>query len=238
MAASILRSISDALANEIEHMEPGQKVASEHEIMARFSVSRTAARNVVADLEARFLVRRVRGAGTFVNDRIDYVISNSLPPSMHSTVAAAGGEIKTFLLDAGKQALPEDIAALLETPVSTTATRLSRLGYINGAVSSFSDEWLAPGIAEHIDVGLGVIESVHDILRAYRHAPRRAWSRATMASPPADIEKRLELAAPVPTWIVDTVTRDADTDGVLMASRTWTRQDTVRMVFEFELGEG
>ncbi len=213
-------------------------MASEHELMDRFGVSRSIARKAIAELESRFLVRRVRGSGTYVNNRVDYVISNRNPPSLHSTIASAGGEVRTFLLSSDAQEVPSDMAELLGTAPGVSATRLTRLGYINGAVASYSEEWLAPGVSDYVDVSLGVIESLYEVLQASGHAPRRAWSRATTASPPAHIERRLELDSSVPTWVVETLTKDADSDAVLMASRTWSRQDSVRMVFEFAVEDG
>ena len=56
----------------------------------RFGVGRAAARSALQELERRLLVRRVQGAGTFVNRRIDYVISRTRPPSWHATVDRGG----------------------------------------------------------------------------------------------------------------------------------------------------
>lgn len=230
------RDISSVLSEEIAQLESGAKVPSEHDIVFRFGVPRSVARNVIADLESRFLVRRVRGSGTYVNKRVDYIISNNQPPSMHATVESANGTARTFLLDSGVLPPSVEVAELLKIPTDIPVTRLCRIGYINDAISSYSEEWFAPGVAEDIDAALGVIESVYEVLCAYRYSPRRRWSRATIASPPPYIQQRLDLDSPVPTWVVESVTTESTTANTLMVSRTWTRQDSVRMVFEYELG--
>jgi len=63
--------IADRLAAELVGCAPGTRVASEPELADRFGVGRAAARSALQELERRLLVRRVQGAGTFVNRRID-----------------------------------------------------------------------------------------------------------------------------------------------------------------------
>ncbi|NIY62706.1 hypothetical protein SMALB_0626 [Streptomyces malaysiensis] len=78
------------MSAELAECARGTRVASEAEIARRFGVGRAAARAAVQELERRFVVRRTQGSGTFVNRRIDYVISRSAPPSWSATIAAAG----------------------------------------------------------------------------------------------------------------------------------------------------
>ena len=75
MGKSQYAEIVVALVDDLAGRRPGARFASEHEIAARFAVSRAVAGAALRELENRLLVRRVRGSGTFVNGRIDYIIS-------------------------------------------------------------------------------------------------------------------------------------------------------------------
>jgi len=95
--------IADELATELRGAAPGAKVDGEHGIGRRFGVGRAAARAALQELERRLLVRRVQGAGTFVNRRIDYTISHDRRPSWHETVAAAGGRPRSIVPPTGSR---------------------------------------------------------------------------------------------------------------------------------------
>src|SRR5258708_6729216 len=77
--------------------QPGARVASEHEIAARFAVSRAVAGAALRELESRLLVRRIRGSGSFVNGRIDYIISADRAPAWHQAGRAAGAEPRSVV---------------------------------------------------------------------------------------------------------------------------------------------
>lgn len=226
------RELAEALAGEIAELAPGSRVESEHELMRRFGVGRSIVRSAMADLESRFLVRRVRGSGTFAARRIDYRFTGGESPSFHTLIAAAGGNLRTHLVDSGRRTVPRRIAADLGIGPDDEALRLLRLGKIDDVVASCSEEYLAPGVAQDIDAGLGIIESVYEILCAYGHAPYRALSRASVEHPTAEIARRLDLDATAPVWLIETVTRDERDGAVLMASRTWMRLDSVHLTVE------
>ncbi|MDT7563057.1 MAG: GntR family transcriptional regulator, phosphonate transport system regulatory protein, partial [Pseudonocardiales bacterium] len=50
--------------------------------------------------------------------------------------------------------------------------------------------------------------------------------------PPVEALRGLRLGAGVAAWRVESISRDADTGRVLLASTAWTRADAVRMVVE------
>lgn len=218
-------------------MKHGDRVPSEHEIMSRYHVSRTVARGALRDLEGRYLVRRVQGAGTFVNRRLDYVISRSRKPSLHATIAAAGRTARTFVLGIETHAAPETMAKMLQVKPGTPLVRLERLAYVDDSPTMFLQEWLPPDVILHPEVGLTVIESVEELLRGSGHEPMRAWFRATVDPPPAEVQDRLALPASSRTWVVESLTRDQRTRRPLQASRTWTRIDVVRIVCELDEDE-
>lgn len=215
-------------------MEAGAQIPGENHIMSRFDVTRTVARRAILELENRFLVRRARGSGTFVNKRIDYVISHTRRPSLHKTVEAAGGQARTFLIGSGTGVAPSQISDRFGCPQGRLLTRLERIGYINGRIAVYFEEWINAGVMDEIEVALPVIESVEEILRAKGHHPVRAWTRGMVDVPPDQVIERLELAHGAHAWSVESLTTDRDSHKPLMFSSAWTRLDVVRMVFELD----
>lgn len=228
-----VQEISDALAREAEQLSAGDKLPSEHALMSRFGVSRATVRRAIDRLEARFLVRRVQGSGTFVNRRLDYVISAGQTPSLHGTVERAGSRVNTFPISSEKTLAPDDVRMSLALDADAQVTHLKRLAYIDDNVATCAEEWIAPGVADDIDVSLKVIESLSEVLRGLRKDPVRAWSRVSIDFPPTDVAARLELPSEALTWVLETFTRDRRTSEPLMFSRAWMRQDRIRVQIEF-----
>src|SRR5882757_329713 len=134
--------IADRLAAELVDSAPGTRVASEPELADRFGVGRAAARSALQELERRLLVRRVQGAGTFVNRRIDYVISHSRPPSWHAAAAAAGATPRTQLTSAGRTRLPATLAERLGRPAGTAVHRIVRIVFVDDLLASWTEDWI------------------------------------------------------------------------------------------------
>jgi DNA-binding GntR family transcriptional regulator len=227
--------IADVIAAEIAELPAGSKVSSEHEIAARFGVSRAAARAAVQELETRLLVRRVRGAGTFVNRRVDYVVSQSRAPSMHETVRAAGGVPHTVMRDVLREPLPADEAALLERPEGSPAHLLIRQSYIDGLHSGLANIWIPVDILPEISTALRVVESVDTILRQLGGVdPVRAWCRVSYSLPSAEIAADLETDQSRPLWLIESLSRDRSTGTPVMCSTTWSRPDSTRIIVEMD----
>lgn len=225
-------AIAAALEAEIAGLAAGARLPSEHALMQRFGATRATVRRALAGLEARHLVRRVRGAGSFVNRRIDFVLAPGSTPSMHEVVRAAGATARTYVIAAATLPVPADVAAHLGVEAGGPCQRLRRVGCIDDVESSVAEEWIAPGVLDHVDVGLRAIESLVDALRAARHDPVRAWSRAVTDLAPAEVAERLGIAPGAAMWCLETLTREGADGRALMYSRSWLRQDRVRLVVE------
>lgn len=235
MTSTRYLEIADRLAGELASCAPGTRVASEPELAIRFGVGRAAARSALQELERRLLVRRVQGAGTFVNRRIDYVISRSRPPSWHATVTAAGATPRSQIKDVDRVPLPAESAGRLERPAGTPVHRVVRHFYIDDLLATWTEELIPVAVAPDLDVALHTVESVDLVLRQLgRVDPVRAWCRASVDIPPAEVLRGLQIEASVPVWRIDSVSRDAQTGQVLMASSAWTRADAVRVIVELE----
>jgi DNA-binding GntR family transcriptional regulator len=225
--------IADRLVAELAGCARGTRVASETEIARRFGVGRAAARAALQELERRLVVRRVQGAGTFVNRRIDYVISRSVPPSWSTTVAAAGATPRALVKSVRRIPLPAELAARMERPAGVPVHEVIREFYIDDLLASWVHEWIPVDEVPDLSVALHAVESVDLVLRQMaRVRPVRAWCRASVEIPPVEVLQGLRMESTQPTWLVESVSRDAETDQVLMCSSTWTRADAVRVVVE------
>jgi DNA-binding GntR family transcriptional regulator len=235
MTSTRYLEIADRLAAELADCRPGTRVASEPELATRFGVGRAAARSALQELERRLLVRRVQGAGTFVNRRIDYVISHSRPPSWHATVSAAGATPRSQIKAVERIPMPADKAEQLDRPAGTPTHRVVRHFFIDDLLASWTEELIPVEVAPDLDVALHSVESVDLVLRQLgRVRPVRAWCRASVDIPPPEVLRGLGIEASVPVWRIDSVNRDAGTGQVLMASSAWTRADAVRVVVELQ----
>lgn len=234
MAAKLSREVAAVLAAEIRELPAGHRLDGEHAIMKRFGVSRSTVRAALKELHDQYLVRRVQGSGTFVNRRIDYVISRSRRPSLHDMITSAGARAYTHLVEADLRPAPGPVADRLGLAPRTVAQRLVRLSYIDDEVSGYSEEWLSLDVCDHIEVGLRVIESLDQVLRGRGYDPVQAWCRIHLDTPPPTIGDRLGHDGPRPVWIVENLTRNRADSRPLVCSTAWTRPDLVRMVLELE----
>ena len=227
--------IAERLALELVDCPPGTRVASEPELAGRFGVGRAAARSALQELERRLLVRRVQGAGTFVNRRIDYVISRNRPPSWHATVAAAGATPRSQVKSVEQAPLPAERATQLDLPAGIPAHRIVRNFFIDDLLASWTEEWVPVDVAPNLDLALHTVESVDLVLRQMgRVRPVRAWCRVSFDIPPPEALAGLRLDATVAAWQVDSVSRDGETGRGVLASTAWTRADAVRVVVELQ----
>jgi DNA-binding GntR family transcriptional regulator len=238
MGKSQYAEIVDTLVDDLTGCRPGARVASEHEIAARFAVSRAVAGAALRELESRLLVRRVRGSGTFVNGRIDYVISADRAPAWHQAVRAVGAEPHTSVRSVTAEPLPEDLAGRVKRPAGSPAHRVVRQSWINGMPSGWAIEWIPDNVyPDGADVALRSVESLDQVLRQMAKVePVRAWCRVSMELPPPEVAAGLEVDAGRHVWLVESVSRDARRDFPVMTSITWSRPDVIRIIVEMSNG--
>ncbi|WP_258958349.1 GntR family transcriptional regulator [Saccharopolyspora kobensis] len=235
MVRSRYVEMADVLAAELAGLPAGTRIAGEHEIAARFEVGRAAARAAVQELEQRLLVRRVRGSGTFVNKRIDYVISQRRAPSWHQTVREAGAEPRSVVRDVQRAPLPAEEAERLERPVGSAASLLVRQYYVDDLLHGWSNEWIPADVLADVDIAVHAVESVDAILRQMsRVQPVRSWCRVSYALPEPEVVAGLEVESGRPVWLVESVSRDAGSGRPVLCSRSWSRPDSARIVVEMD----
>ncbi|MCQ8188119.1 GntR family transcriptional regulator [Streptomyces rugosispiralis] len=227
--------IAEVLAAEIADQPTDVRVASEHEIAARFGVSRAAARSALQELEGRYLVRRVRGAGTFVNRPLDYVLSQSRVPSMHQTIREAGGVPRTVVRDVTTVPATGAIAERLEREEGSAVHLLVRQSYIDGLLSGWSQEWIPIDMLPELDAAVHAVESLDSILRQMCGVtPVRSWCRVSSVLPDRQVAEGLETAHNRPVWLVESLSRDAASGRAVMCSSSWSRPDSIRIIVELD----
>ncbi|MEM9713716.1 MAG: GntR family transcriptional regulator, partial [Actinomycetota bacterium] len=128
--------LADALEADVLRARPDDRVASEHEIVEQHDVSRVTARSALQELERRHLVRRVRGRGTFVARRLEYVVGPAMAPSWSATVRAAGALPGGELLGVCDCPADEDSARALAIDPGDPVVELRRRGTVDGLVAT------------------------------------------------------------------------------------------------------
>ncbi|WP_262698517.1 MULTISPECIES: GntR family transcriptional regulator [Streptomyces] len=227
--------IAEVLAAEIIDQPAGTRVSSEHEIAARFGVSRAAARAALQELEGRLLVRRVRGAGTFVNRPIDYLLSRRQPPSGSRTVEEAGGMHRRVVRDVRRVGLSGDHADRLKRSEGSPAHLLVSQTYLNGMVSGWNQAWVPVDLLPELGSAVRAVESLDVILRQMCGVvPVRAWCRVSSVPPPPEVAAELEAERNRPVWLLESMSRDSRTRAPLMCSESWSRPDGLRLVVELD----
>lgn len=212
----------------------GDRVVSENELAEQHGVSRPTARAALQELERRYLVRRVRGAGTFVSRRIDYVISDDSAPSASATFRLAGCCPDVEVVRVRTIGAPADVALHLDVERTTPVVHLQRRIRIDGLVTSWTSAYLlarlVPGLAGHVRSQTSTFE----LLRSeYGIESRRRWSRASLELPPDPVIEALELEGRPPTWLIEGVNHDrGDRRRAIEFTRSWMRADVVNVVFE------
>lgn len=235
MSSTRYLEIADLLAAELSCCEPGIRVASESEIASRFGVGRAASRAALQELERRLVVRRVQGVGTFLNRRIDYRISQRMPPSWHSTVAAAGAEPRAVVKSVDRVPMPGDVAKRLDRTPGEPVHRVIREFYIDELLASRVHEWIPVAEVPELDLALHVVDSLDVVLRQMgRVEPVRAWCRVSLDAPTPEVQRVLGMESCLLAWQVDSLSRDAASGRPVMCSTSWTRLDAVRIVVEMD----
>lgn len=230
VSTSTYLELADELEELVRRSEPDERLPSENEIVEQRSVSRVTARSALQELERRSLVRRVRGRGTFVARRLEYVVGAKMAPSWSATVRAAGGTPGAEVLGCEPGAASPEVARLLEIGDAEVYT-LRRRGYVDGLVATSASS------AVPVEFGAASLAasqggSLHAAFRELGLDVHRAWSRAELVVPGADVAEALGYEGRPPTWLVESLNRDRCSRRAVEYSRTWMRADVFRLRLE------
>ncbi len=236
-AAPTYLSLAEELARVVDAARPGERLPSEYELVATHAVSRLTARAALQELERRHVVRRVRGAGTFVARRLEYRVGPYTPPSWSETIRRAGALPATRILSAGPRRASAHVAAMLGLPRDGRVIAMRRVGIVDGVVANVAASWvpeeLAADLATQIDGG----GSIYAALCGQGMLPRRRWLRAGLEVVPSTEAGLLELEGRPLIWRLEGLNEDAQTGRAVELSTSWMRPDVYRVVLELGPGQ-
>lgn len=226
--------LAEGIAQTMEGSPPGARIPSENEICSAHRVSRPTARAALQELERRFMVRRVRGAGTFASRRIDYVVSPDRPPSATMALRVAGVEPAITVLSARTVRAPADVADHLGLRDDRRVVAIHRTIAVDGVVASVATAYVVAGLVDGLAARMRHGTSLFAVLRdEYGIEPRRRWSRASLEVPTTAVALELEVEGRPPTWQLEGVSESsADRDVAVEFTRSWMRADVMNLVFE------
>lgn len=229
--------IAAVLEDEIRALPIGARIASESELSARFGVGRSAARAALQHLQRRNRIRRVKGVGSFVFRRIDYLIGAGAAPSWSHTVRAAGGDPSSVTLSCALAPLPAGVAQALDETPGSPCHRLTRRSLVDGLPAAWGVEWVPPTVVPELAEALRVRNSLFEVLRQVGRAdPRRRWVRASADVVTEEVARHLDLDDATLGWYIESLTVDGDGGRPLCLSQRWIRADAMRVVFESDHG--
>lgn len=226
-------TLATELESRIQRLDVGARVPSENEVVREFSVSRPTARAALQELERRFVVRRVKGSGTFVNERIPYPIGSAHPPSISRTLAAAGRRTHLRLASVSddEPSLPE--ASLFgDAPprrVCTIGRTIEADDEVIGFTTSKVSSRVAPDIRRHVD-DISSIWSILDSVYGIR-LTRQAID-ITFDTPPDYVTRLVGTREPV--WHLQSINIDSVTGDIVELGESWLRADRVAVHINFE----
>src|SRR5687768_6030849 len=102
--------VADALRERIRGLPPGSPLPGEHELAARFGVSRVTVRRALSLLERTGLVSRQRGRGTTVNPpKIERWLAPSHP--LEDDFRQQGRQFETRVIECKREMLPPEFVS-------------------------------------------------------------------------------------------------------------------------------
>ncbi|MEL6604181.1 MAG: GntR family transcriptional regulator [Cyanobacteria bacterium J06614_10] len=143
-------SISEKLRHQIDSgfYAPGEKLPSEHQMMATFGVSRITVRQAIANLVSQGLAQSQQGKGVFVTAerKVAYSLSSPLV-LLEADLAQKGIELTFENLTFRKVRAPELVQTVLNLTEKTTYYQ-KKLLYMNGSVGAVDITYILPTLGK------------------------------------------------------------------------------------------
>ncbi len=131
-----------------DHYRPGDRLPSEPELAAAYSVSRSTIREALQALETDGVVRRIHGLGTFVNQiapRVTGALDVDL--GVTETVEAANQRLGVQVLRVDEIAAPREIAERLSLPPAGRVLLVERIILANDRPAALAVDAIPQAIA-------------------------------------------------------------------------------------------
>lgn len=231
MAPTRYLEIAEELADELADQPTGTRVPSEHELVDRFGVGRSAARAAIEELERRGMVRRVKGAGTFVQRPMQFSVKLGGPTAWEQLIRSGVGHSTVPLLRGG--ALPRAAALAMGVPAGAPGLRLSmRMTAFEQPIGR-SAIWAVGTDREEVTDGLREHHALLAAIDARAVRLRYRSAHVTLATATADLAAELGIGTDRPYWKVEGVLVD-EARALTVWARTEFRAD--RIILGVQLG--
>lgn len=226
-------AVADKLANQIARWPSGTRVPSEPELSASEGINRQTARAAVQELERRQLVRRRRGAGTFVSKMVDYNITANLMPSWSASVRAQGAVPANRTESVKPIRTSPSLASALGMPPGAPAVLVSRLRYVDGELAACADSYLPEDLVPDLATCLAPDGSLFEILdKHYGLQPVRGWTKLGLQAAPTAIVERLRLRGKPPLIMLQSRTDSQRVNRPIDLTHSWLRPEVFRVTIE------
>jgi GntR family transcriptional regulator len=231
------RELYDAIVGG--EFSPGEPLPGEVALARTYAVSRFTVRQALDELQRARLIERRKGSGTYVLDHPPPVwLLQSTEGFFGDPEHRAGPAVRTVILRAGIERLPDWAVATLDLPTGSEGVTLERVRWVGGRLATFSathcplvyaPSVLAPGL-EH--------ESLYERLARLRLVEVRGGRRLLSAVAADDrIAAHLQLAPGAPVQLVESVSWDA-ASRPFACHRAWVRTDHLQIEVLFGDGAG
>jgi GntR family transcriptional regulator len=209
---------------------PGERLASEPEIGARFRVSRPTVRLALQRLESEGLIERIKGRGTFVADARERSWLLQAPEGFfHEEVERLGLAVSDTVLRAEVAQLPPWAAEALGLPEGSQGAILERLRYVDGRValhvSDFLPVHLATAALSLRERGGSLYDRIEERAGLTVHGGRRTVE-STLAEP--ELAGMLDVRPRTPLLFIQSVAWARDMQP-FHCFQSWLRTDRIRI---------
>ncbi len=225
--------VVERLRPEIASGRYDETFPSEHDLMARFEVSRHTIREALRRLESEGLLVRRRGKGTFVN-RPEFRQDLGTLYSLFRTIEAQGVEQRSRVLELDLVEAPL-IAERLELPADEVFVYLRRIRYAGDEPLALDAAWLPAECADPL------LEADFEHTALYDELERRCGimpiaGSETIEPVVASTEECALLGVPPGTAVLSLERKTRTADRPLEWRRTLLRGDRFRFVAEWSTG--
>jgi GntR family transcriptional regulator len=185
----------------------GERVPTEPQLAAEFSVSRTTVRGAVADLQARGLVSREQGRGTFVRSTgrvsVSMILETNL--SVSEVIRASGREPGTTGLSVQRKLAPAAVLTALRLADGSKCVVVRRTRTADGVPIADSVDHLAE--VRGLPLTPAAYEnSIYELLEATHRQPvSSGTARIEALAAPLASAKRLDVPEGTPILVLSQV---------------------------------
>jgi GntR family transcriptional regulator len=179
----------------------GERVMSENEISAKYSVSRVTARQAIEQLVAKNMLFRSPGKGTFVSEQ-DLAYGFSTMMSFSRSLQSKGSAVETRILDQATIPASEQVAAKLRLEPDAEVVLVRRLRVVDAIPAAIHASYFSARIFGSL---LTVDLSVESLLEAAERigGVTMAYSQDSLRAVPASVSDAALLSVPAGTPMME-----------------------------------